>query len=123
MLQADSVAILYVVVYDYQQRWIAFVWFGSTMYMLTKTCFILIARFTLGIKEFFQCDKISYYQFFANIFSDIFFPFFNVECVHVYIYLSPMSACTWMTGRPIWSTTEMLSMFISNSYVMRQDVK
>lgn len=95
MLQADSVAILYVVVYDYQQRWIAFVWFGSTMYMLTKTCFILIARFTLGIKEFFQCDKISYYQFFANIFSDIFFPFFNVECVHLFV----TNECVYLDDR------------------------
>lgn len=65
------------------------------MYMLIKTCFILIARFTLGIKEFFQCDKISYYQFFANIFSDIFFPFFNVECVHLFV----TNECVYLDDR------------------------
>lgn len=44
-----------------------FVWYY--MYKLTKTCFILIARFSLRKKDFFfQCDKIFFYQSFTNNF-------------------------------------------------------
>lgn len=99
-----------------------FVWYY--MYKLTKTCFILIARFSLRKKDFFFSVIRSFFIIFLQkFFSDFIPPFFNIKCVHVYIYLSPLTACTEMTGRLIWSSTEMLSMFISNSYVMRQDVR
>lgn len=63
-----------------------FVWYY--MYKLTKTCFILIARFSLRKKDFFFSVIRSFFIIFLQIiFSDFIPPFFNIECVHVYIYL------------------------------------
>lgn len=93
--------------------------------MLTKTCFILIARFALRIKDFFfTVIRSLFISFMHIIFGDVFSPFLTLSVyIYMYIYLSPLTVWTEMTGRPIWRTTEMLSMFISNSYVMRQDVR
>lgn len=71
-----------------RDRWMSlfflFVWYY--MYKLTKTCFILIARFSLRKKDiFFSVIRSFFIIFLQIIFSDFIPPFFNIECVHIFV--------------------------------------